>query len=242
MTDLPRKLTPDAIVEAMVELRYEHQDLWEVVVGRLASADFMTGCEQQRLPAGEMPAQMRDLDPNLRYSPTIQLQRGDLLVRLGPRVMSVHVVAPYPGWNRFSPIVRAATEALFGTRPIIRIERLGLRYINAFGEMHGVTAINHLRLSVTVGDEAASNFALTHRIENDREHLVNVSIATREFVVGNIPSHAKLVADIDVFKEQSAILTTADDVTAWFEKAHDVEKMSFFSLLDEETVERLRER
>lgn len=241
MIDLPRKLKTDAIVEALAEIRFEHQDLWEVVVGRMASADFMKGCNQQRLPAGEMPAQMRDADPGLRYAPTIQLQRDGFLVRLGPRVMSAHVIAPYPGWDDFLPLVNAAVEALFGAHSAIAVERLGLRYINALGDVHGIVGTDNLRLSITVADQASTDFALIHHVDHSENMKANISVATRKFVHGSIPPYAKLVADIDVFDEQHLRAFTVQDIASWVEKAHEVEKQCFFSLLHEDTVERLRE-
>lgn len=241
MIDLPRKLKTDAIVEALVEIRFEHQDLWEVVVGRMASADFMKGCNQQRLPAGEMPAQMRDADLSLRYAPTIQLQRDGLLVRLGPRVMSAHVLAPYPGWSDFLPLVKAAIGALFGAHSAIAVERLGLRYINALGDAHGIGSTENLRLSIIVADQASSDFALVHHVDHGDNMKANISVATRRFVLGSIPPHAKLFADIDVFDERHSRALTMQDIASWIDKAHEVEKQCFFSLLHEDTIERLRE-
>jgi len=241
MSDLPRKLKTDAIVEALLEIRFEHNDLWEVVVGRIVSADFLKGCQQTRLPIGDMPAQLRDMDPNLRYQPTIQLQRSDLVVRLGPRVMSVHAAAPYPGWDKFFPILCHATEALFGTASAISIGRLGLRYINAFWDVHGVTSPRDLQLSINVAGKEIEAFALMHRANDNPEFTTNVSIATKQFVAGNVPPQSQLFVDIDVFNENAQGAASVKDVAAWVDAAHDLEKRTFFSLLHEETISRLRE-
>lgn len=241
MSDLPRKLKTDAIVEALLEVRFEHRDLWEVVVGRMVSAEFLHGCQQTRLPVGDMPPQLREMDPNLRYQPTIQLQRSGLIVKLGPYVMSVHIPAPYPGWALFSPMIKSATEALFGTTSVLSINRLGLRYINALWDVHGITSTSDLQLEINVAGSPTTDFALMHRASHDPEFTTNVSIATKQFVAGNIPPQSQVFVDIDVFNEKAQGAASAEDICAWVDAAHEIEKQAFFSLLREETISQLRE-
>jgi uncharacterized protein (TIGR04255 family) len=51
-----------------------------------------------------------DLSPDFRYQPLVELRKGDgsRVVKIGSRVMSYHVVAPYPLWTVFQPEIGAA--------------------------------------------------------------------------------------------------------------------------------------
>ena len=139
MPNLPKKLKQDDIVEALLEIRFEHQIVAEVVVGKLAAADAWSGYQALRLPVAELPVGVREADPNLRYQPIMQLQRptpGEI-IKVGPRVLSMHVLSPYPGWDVFQDRLSTMVAQLFQAVPTPYISRLGLKYVNAMMPAHG---------------------------------------------------------------------------------------------------------
>ena len=72
---IPQKLKHDAIVEALVEIRFDASTIPEVLLGRLADHEPWKGFDQRRLPAYEIPAPIRQADANLRYNPWFELMR-----------------------------------------------------------------------------------------------------------------------------------------------------------------------
>src|SRR5208337_1279466 len=58
-TALPKKLKCDAIVEALLEWRFESKGLWEVFLGRFADHRNWKGWAQRTLPAYSLPPQLR---------------------------------------------------------------------------------------------------------------------------------------------------------------------------------------
>lgn len=73
MTRVPKKLKNDSIVDAICELRFDCKELREapeLVVGFLASNSAWRGFERQKLPAADIPEQIRTTDPNLQNQPT----------------------------------------------------------------------------------------------------------------------------------------------------------------------------
>jgi len=62
-SDLPQLLKQDAIIESLLELRFEHSQVGEVVVGRLAAAQEWSDYHSQRLPFSDLPQSIRDADP-----------------------------------------------------------------------------------------------------------------------------------------------------------------------------------
>lgn len=51
---LPERVEPDAIVEALLEIRFDSTTLPEIFLGRMADKPTLRGLQQRRLPAYEI--------------------------------------------------------------------------------------------------------------------------------------------------------------------------------------------
>jgi uncharacterized protein (TIGR04255 family) len=245
MGELPKKLTRDAIMEALLEIRFETRQVGELLVGRLASSQQFEGYGVSRLPMASFPPEVRDSDANLRFQPTLQLASpvAGELVKIGPHVISLHVVAPYPGWDALSERLRHMTEALFSTVDDVSVTRLGLRYVNAITAEHGVNRISDLQFSLFLGDvQVNSEMIFSHRFKLDNEIHGTLSLATPSFVNGpNLPNECAAFVDIDIFTPTALGETNRETVLHWVERAHNAEKVAFFGLFSEAQIEKLRE-
>ena len=105
MGALPALLYPDAILEALVEVRFDSKEIAEVVVGRLIDSPIWDTYQQSRTAIADIPQPIRESDQNLRFQPTIELRRPDGLraVKIGGHMLSYHVMTKYPGWAVFMP-------------------------------------------------------------------------------------------------------------------------------------------
>jgi uncharacterized protein (TIGR04255 family) len=99
--EIPAKLKNDAIVEAVVELRFDlpSGSLPEITFVRLAENPAWKEFQQRMLPLFHLPPQVRMSEVNLRYQPALELGAPDRqrTVRIGPQVLSYHRLAPYVG-------------------------------------------------------------------------------------------------------------------------------------------------
>lgn len=245
MKELPKRLSHDAILEAVLEIRFETRQVGEVLVGRLASLDMFEGYGVNRLPIAAMPAEAREADENLRFQPILQLNSptpGEL-AKVGPHVLSLNVLAPYPGWDAFSKRLRLMIESLFEVVTDMSIVRLGLRYVNAITSDHGVRRLSDLQFKVDLAGQATdTEMVFSHRFKADSDVSGSISIATPSFVNGpNLPSECAAFVDIDIFTPRPLGKSDGDSIMAWVEKAHEVEKERFFSLFSDEQIEELKE-
>ncbi len=242
---LPTKLTNDAILEALIEIRFETGQVGELVVGQLAARSEFSGYLVTRLPVSNVPGDIRDLDPNLRIQPTIQLAHpnSDELVKIGPHVISIHLLAPYPGWDAFAERIKAVTDCLFQTVKDVSIIRVGLRYINAITPDHGVSALTDLQFFVRVGNEPiGGEMVFSHRFSSDSDLVGTLSVATPGFVDGaNFPPECSVFVDIDVFAPAGLGSGGANAIMDWASRAHALEKKAFFGLFSKEQIEALAE-
>lgn len=246
MGELPKKLTRDAIMEALLEIRFETNQVGELLVGRLASSQQFEGYGVSRLPMASFPPEIRDADANLRFQPTLQLASpvAGELVKIGPHVISLHVVAPYPGWDALSGRLRHMIETLFSNVNDISVTRLGLRYVNAITAEHGVDRISDLQFSLALGGQQVnSEMICSHRFKLDNEIHGTLSLATPSFVNGpNLPNECAAFVDIDIFTPRALGVTDQNAVLHWVHRAHDAEKTAFFGLFSEAQIERLKEK
>jgi uncharacterized protein (TIGR04255 family) len=239
---LPAKITPDAIREALVELRFDHEELPDVIIGKLASGPNWKTAEKTTLPTAEIPEQVRALDPNLRYFPSLELRTGEAeVVRIGRNVLSHHNVGDYFGWLRLQPRLERTVQSLFDLVQGVTVTRVGLRYINALTEKdHSLCSIYDLNLVVEVKKvRPSSELQLVYLLADDPSYRGLVRVLSPEFLAGAVPPGTVAVIDVDIFTE--APLSSAAGVVDWLEKAHRAEKSAFFSLLTEETIANLEE-
>jgi uncharacterized protein (TIGR04255 family) len=244
---IPTKLKQDAIVEALFEVRFDTPTtaIPEIFLGRLADYQPWKSLEQRRMPASQFPAPLRQVDPNLRYQPLIELASvaKDRSVRIGSQVLSYHRLKPYVGWEKFKAEILEAVDGLFAKAPGLGIRRLGLRYMNALrADVHTIKSISDLDLTLTIaGDNVPGNVNVNFTVDVSNNTQCTVRIATSEFVQGDLPPNTSLYVDVDVFTKDDFRTMDQNVVTNWIEFAHSKEKEQFFRLLPQATIELLKE-
>jgi uncharacterized protein (TIGR04255 family) len=242
---LPDRIDPDAIVEALVEFRFDHTDLPEAIVGRLLDTPLWADYTRHRLPAADFPQPLKDMDPNLRYQPIIELRRSDLarVVKFGGHVFSYHVVGTYPGWTEFSKEIDQITNIVTGKLLSPSFSRLGFRYINVFvPEKHHVTGLSETNISIAIGEESLVNsLNLNYLRRFETNHVVTVRVATPDLISSTSPNIGEfsLFCDIDVATKDNTPVDGADEAKAWIGVAHDIEKAEFFKILKSDVAEKL---
>lgn len=247
---VPAKLKTDAIVEALVELRFDLPSVGipEISFVRLAENPAWKEYQQRMLPLFHLPAHVRMSDVNLRYQPALELVAPDTQrsVRIGPQVLSYHRLAPYVGWGKFRPEINETVVWLFTQIPEINVRRLGLRYMNALrAEAHQIKSVLDLNLELKVADKRIDgnvNVNFTEPVDNDS--ACTVRIATPEFiqVQGAVPPNTSVYVDVDVFTKDGFSTGSQEAVIAWINDAHTAEKENFFQLLTDQTINELKER
>ena len=241
---VPKKLKNDAIVEAILELRFDTVTIPEILFGRLADYEPWKELAQQKLPIYEVPAALRQVDPNLRFQAIFELCGPQRAIRIGPQVISYHRMVPYIGWERFRPELEETITGLFDRANGLVIRRLGLRYLNALSpDLHGITSISDLDLEIKVASRRVEgNVNLNFTMDVTSATACTVRVATTEFVQGKLPPNTSVYVDVDVFTKDGFETRERKAVEDWVTAAHDNEKEQFFRLLTDRSIEALKER
>lgn len=247
MNTLPSKLKDDAIVEAICQIHFISDDLPEVVIGRATDYWGKSGYVAERLPIADIPASIRQSDPNLRFQPTIQLRQkqGPNLIRISEQAISFHVVGEkqYPGWPQYSAQLQSVVESLFSNMTNFTVNRVGLRYINAIVQnRHFINDIHDLDFEVCIGGKKlVCPLNLNFNVQEGEEHIVTTRLAHSSFVQGTLPAKTSAVIDVEVSTTNEFLSKNAANVMMWIEKAHGFEKVAFFALIPNAIQQKLVE-
>lgn len=242
---IPNKLKEDAIVEAVCEIRFECDELPEIILGRLSDHAAWGDYYKNRLPASDIPAPIRAAEPNLKYQPVLELKNedGTQIIKIGSNVITCNILTKYIGWDGFYTLIKQMVGSLFDALSNVRAVRIGLRYINILTKKrHFLDSVSDLNIDISVGDKQLTNsINLNYRSEISTELGIMSRVATSDFAQGNVPKDAVAIIDIDVATPDGFSMDNADPINKWVDNAHKAEKNEFFSLLPEEIINRLKE-
>ncbi|MDP2699294.1 TIGR04255 family protein [Thalassospira sp.] len=240
---LPSKLKEDFIVEALLELRFQSDELPEVIMAKLIDGLEVEKFSRHQLPIADIPWSIRQQDPNLKHQPTVVFISADkkLQFKVGPSVLSVHNLGKYGGWDKVSKIF-AKSAQLICTKFQSKIVRCGLRYVNIVNpEKHYITSFSDLNVSVAIGSETQNPpLNVNYMLSIDGTEVV-VRACSPEFVTPWLPDGSTAFIDIDVSTTVKHHTKSSDAVVEWLETAHNLEKREFFKLLPVKVIEKLAE-
>ncbi len=225
---LPRLVSPCPIVEATVEVRFISSRVPPEAIVGLVYGDLRRAFPSiQRLPITNLPKPMLGLDGNLRFQPHHRLEGDKRVLLLGPNVLAVSVLFPYPGWGSFSKLVLGVLEVVSRAALFDSPVRLGVRYINFFER----NVLDQLRLKMSLDDEPVDLSGSVLRVVADQAPFRCALTITDQ-----------ATADIEGSEKSGTLLdidTSLEDVPSGFvanprevlEAAHVAEKTTFFGIL-----------
>jgi uncharacterized protein (TIGR04255 family) len=132
---MARRYRNPPIAEAVCEFRLTRDTPWDLAIPGLLyerlRAEFPHR-EQRLFQEVELTQGPDGLQQQIRTIERIFLFSEDrkTFVQIGPRIVAVNCLRPYPGWQNFKPKIEMALGALCDELEAKRFEQIGLRYIN----------------------------------------------------------------------------------------------------------------
>ncbi len=237
MLPLPTSIQPCPVVEALLEIRFTANIPDEAVFGVLypdLSGEFP---KVESLPVLQLPPQIRDVNPELRFQATHRLRAEKYVVSLGPKVFGVAILNPYPGWTEFRRKLVSTTQVLIQKALIKQAHRFGLRYISVFdGDV-----TRRLTVETKLGNtrvEGRETFFRTLLERDSSEVLLQVA---KDQTVKRPPDFSKngTMIDIDVSRASSD-RPTLHDIETFIDAAHLTAKTLFYELLNPDFLKELK--
>ncbi len=226
--DIPTKITPCPIVEAIAELRFVTNLPDDAVFGVIYDKLCNGFGETEKLPVLQLPETIRSQDPNLKYTPHYKLHKGDYIMQVGPKVFSLANAKEYVGWDTFSVEINKIFKKLSGLKIINKIERFGLRYINFFADIN-IYEKSMLQIQLEKNNlfKNDNNLTMVMQTGDFASKLVIINNAQVKFQKQKETTKGSII-DIDVSLERKIKFESINEL---IENAHMEEKKLFFSLL-----------
>jgi uncharacterized protein (TIGR04255 family) len=232
---LPKTISPCPIKEAVAEVRFESNVPPDAVFGITYQALKKNFTKVQHLPIVALPPNVRNASKDLAFQPHYRLLSENLVVLVGPKVISVGMRGEYPGWSVLSPRIKETFLQLHQTGIVARTVRLGLRYINFFT----FDIYPNLLLKITVNDSSLGGegtFFKTVLTGGSCKSILNIG---KGVALVNKPGQTGSIIDIDSYTTDASgdFVSTLE---RFLEDAHQTEKELFFKLLKPEFLNTLK--
>jgi len=234
---LPQKITPCPIIEAVVEIRFSSSIPPDAIFGLVyESFKDIFPSKPIDLPILQLPAQIRNADPNLIYQAHYRFSHNGFLLQIGPKTISVINKDEYVGWAAFSLKIKECFNKMKSINVIEKTKRFGLRYINFF---EGQNIFDKLNLEISIdGKTIIGDETYLSSIKKTEDFVSNLKLSNSSKMERKGKETQGSLIDIDIFCEENGntIYDNLDDI---LEKAHDAEKVIFFGLLKEAFLKEL---
>ncbi|NUM82063.1 TIGR04255 family protein [bacterium] len=225
---LPSKLTPEPLVEAVVEVRFESAMPQGDVISKMLLALNKSFPQFNSI---DIPPELRST-PQFKYHGSMALARGNLSTRIGHNVISVNCTTPYLGWPRYFQEVKNSLKEVFRNIAIYKVERLGVRYINFFEGESNLLENLDLNFEIRKLKELSINqfFVRSNIMRNGVEQLISISDHAQ---INTKPQAEGILVDIDSSLSSNIPNYLSDEFYEEIDRLHRAGKELFISLLSE---------
>ena len=234
---LPSRIEKCPLIDALIEFRFEAAIAKSAVFGviyNLIRNDYRGNVIN--LPILQIPEQIREVDPNLKFKPLYRIEGDKVIIQIGYDVLSISSKMPYVGWPEFSQHSLSLINKIIQEGIIKRVSRLGHRYINFFrGDI-----TNSLTMSFSMTEKYVSENLLIRTDVRDGNFMNTLQFANNANYRPN-PNTSEIVGsliDIDTSREYSDNFFI-ENREQEINMAHECEKKLFFSLLKPTFLETL---
>lgn len=232
----PKRLKKNPIVDAIAEIRFSSDIPAEAIVGLVYSQIKDEFGSPENLPILQLPLQIRESDPQLRYQACYKFSRKGQLLLLGPRNVALSI-QQYENWAATEPLLVELITKLDQVSLFKEIERVGLRYVNFF---ESTNVIENSTLTVSIAEKSIASDTITLRSEKSLDDFkVITQLANVAFVEGS-PTRQGSIIDIDIINEKITAKKDgrSKELMQIFAKANELADEAFFSLLKPEFLKK----
>ena len=232
---LPKKISPDSLVDAIIEVKYEANRPFEVLLGIFFEALDETYFYTNR--------PIKPAAPGTFIAGTISLFYNDKIsIQVFPGALAFSSLNKYIGWEDYYPAIEKALNTLHSTGNIAKFTRVGIRYIT---EYVNKDLKDSIKFEFSFGWPEISSLLTTFRTEfMYSESKVILTLHNKLPVLKQLAVNAQpeivltSIIDIDVIKEPLSIekLTEIHEV---INNGHQKVKEVFFGMLREDFLKTL---
>lgn len=245
---LPVRLKENIIVDAIFELRFSAGKGFSDLLPGGARDLFGEIKTIEKTPISELPHQVREMDPNLQYQPTIRMLWDDVILVIGDRNIGIGYGTKYPGWNKFKEHVEKLLDWLTISKlskMVSSVNRYSFKYTDFIPNEFSLNIEKPFLVHATLGNNQIDKSPLKLQLERREDfgvslfefaNPVNAKIDDRPASTGTLIS-----VDSVRFLEAEGIgwEDFQKDFSSRVEEIHYKNKKCFFESLSPELLDEL---
>jgi len=232
---LPTKLLQSPITDTTIEIRFSSDYPADAVFGIIYKNIQRDFSKPKKMPILELPDEVRSNDPSLLFQPYYRLLNNDYILQIGPRMVSLSPKT-YPGWTTFHHYTTDIFENILSAQVAVKIERIGLRFINSFTNQN---ILSDLNISLQILGKPHNDSATYIRTIIEEERFAStLQIASNANFTKENKSVKGSIIDIDTYLT-SLVDANIEAIKEPINDAHSIAKNLFFGLLSDQLLQKL---
>ena len=243
MTRLPIELQHEPLVEAVFEVRLEGSPLLSDLLPGYLLHEMRPRPTIKRLPLADIPAPLRQKDPNLRYQATHRVECTDCSVNIGDLHINIGSKLPYPKWPSFRATILDLVERIANARIPGRVVRYSVKYVNLIPASSVNEQLSKVDIDIRLGSVTVAGDHVNLRVQRrDRDILHILSVITGASATRDgEASRSGVIVDIDSIRsvENHDYATFSRGLQPGLEELRRANKEMFFGCLRESTVQEM---
>jgi len=237
---LPTKLAKEPLIAVLFEVRFSAKYPASTLLPGVFYDQFPSPPVFERLPIAQLPANIVDLTPELRYAPSISMLMDGYAYQIGDRSILVSCEMPYKGWTSFRKAIDRAIGILRDSKIVDRVERFSLKYVDLL-EIESLTEQHQAaKLKIELFGEVLHNEIFHLRVEKKIKSILHVIQVAAGASVANADGtkRAGLILETDsiILVEESELVKFWDSFDQSLEVLHHENKTMFINSLNSATL------
>lgn len=240
----PKKLKKEPLFDAVFELRFNSRSAASSILPGFLFSKLSGSDNIEKMPAAQLPEQVRETDPNLQFAPLIRFHWGSFLILIGDRSILIACKMPYPGWIKFKAGILEVLQLLDEINIIESTQRFSLKYVDLIPAREIMEQVSLVNINLNIADHTLVKEVFQIRVEIPKGDINNVVQILSSAEITSVENGLKtygIVIDIDTMKTvmnvklKNLLLNLSTDL----EELHDSNKEIFFRCLKQETIDAL---
>lgn len=243
VTRLPTKLHNEPLIDAIFEIRFSSKMPASVVLPGIFFEKLVGEKTIESFPLAQIPKQMRDADPNLKFAALSRITWSDFFVNVGDFSVSVSCKYPYPGWKKFRPAIIQAMAIVSASNIADKIDRYSLKYVDLFDGLNDEQRVSKFNLEVSLAGHKLNQEPYQIRLEIPKDGLLHAVqlVSSAKALLHNGTSRDGLVVDVDTIAKLDGVsmATLLKGFPKKLDTIHAMNKEMFFNCLTREALSSL---
>ena len=244
----PTKLQENIIVDVVFEIRFNAKKGFSNLAPGAARDLFGANVKIDSYPISNLPSQIREADPDLKYQPIVRMEWPDVMLMVGDYSLGIGYGTNYPGWDTFKDHIQkllswlSSEEAL--KDKINEVKRYSFKYVDfipekLYSELEKPFLVNAI---LGKGDVNSDKLRLQLELTADFGACLFDFNSPVQAVIDDSDAGKGVLVIVDTLRNLIHPLELgefSEDLELHREKMHLKNKELFFEALSQELLEKL---